>query len=274
MVKRCLAMHDFSCVGRCSLTVALPIISAMKVECSAIPTSVLSTHTGGFTGYTYRDLTNDILPIVKHIKSLNTNIDSIYTGYLGKSQIGVVSTSIDLLKEDNTVILIDPVMADNGELYAGFDLEYVSLMREYIKKGSVIIPNITEACLLANIEFKKEYDAKYIEKIIKELSLLTSASIVLTGVSFDDKTIGACVYENENIEYCFVEKLPDMYHGTGDVFASVVIGALMNDKTLLESASIACDFVCECIIETKKVNIEKRYGVTFEPVLHNLANRL
>ena len=274
MLKRCLAMHDFSCVGRCSLTVAIPIISAMGVEASAIPTSVLSTHTGGFSNYTYRDLTNDIEPIVKHIKSLNTNIDSIYTGYLGKAQIGVVSESIDLLKDNKTVVLIDPVMADNGELYPGFDLEYVQLMKKYITKGNVIIPNITEACLLTGIKYKETYDKVYIESLINSLSELTNSKIVLTGVSFEDNLIGAAGKESNDIKYCFTNKIPEMYHGTGDVFASVVIGGLMNDKSLLESTSIACDFVRNSIIETRKYNLEKRYGVTFEPVLYTLREEL
>lgn len=274
MSKRCLAIHDLSCLGRCSLTVALPVISAMKIECSALPTCVLSTHTGGFSGYTFRDLTDDIIPICNHLNSLNTNMDAIYTGYLGEAQIEVVSKAIDILKQKNTLIFIDPVMADNGKLYPGFTKSYVSKMREYVKKADVIMPNITEAALICDKEYKEEYDKEYIENLLYDLYTMSDAKVILTGVKFSDEEIGAAIIDDGVIKYYFSKLVPQMFHGTGDLFASVFVGATLNNKSTYDSAALACDFVYESILETRKESKESKYGVDFEPILYKLAEKL
>lgn len=267
--KRVLAVHDISCVGKCSLTVALPIISAAGVECSVLPTAVLSTHTGGFTGFTFRDLTEDIRPIVEHWKSLNIHFDAIYTGYLGSfEQIELVAELFKELAAEGTTIVVDPVMGDNGKLYSAFDKTFPPAMKKLCGLADVILPNLTEATSMLGEEYKEgPYTKEYIEDIFKRLEEATNTKkIVLTGVSLDKDKIGAATYDAEagSIDYILGENIPGSYHGTGDVFGSAVIGALMNGKTLAESVRAAVDFTVESICWTAKAKTDIRYGVNFE----------
>lgn len=276
--KRAAAIHDISGVGKCSLTVALPILSAAGVECSVIPTALLSTHTGGFDDFTYRDLTDEILPIAKHWASLGLHFDSIYTGYLGSTeQIEIVLKTIDLLKSDDTLILVDPVMADAGELYKTFDISFPKEMLALCKKADILIPNITEACLLTETPYKKgPYSKDYIEALIDGLKQVADKKIVLTGVHFDDNMLGCACFDNEtdSLEYCFTEQIHGFYHGTGDVFGSVLLSAIMNDKSLKESAQIAAEITANAIKRTKEDKSDVRFGVRFEDELPNLIRKL
>ena len=277
-MKRAAAIHDISGVGKCSLTVALPILSAAGVECSVIPTAVLSTHTGGFDDFTYRDLTDEILPIAKHWASLDLNFDSIYTGYLGSfKQIDIVIKTIDLLKNDKTLILVDPVMADAGELYKNFDNSFPKEMIKVFKKADILIPNITEACLLTETKYETgPYSKDYIETLVERLRSITDKKIVLTGVHFDDNMLGCACFDNETdkLEYCFTEQIHGFYHGTGDVFGSVLLSAIMNDKSLKESAQIAAEITANAIKRTKEDKSDVRFGVRFEDELPNLIRKL
>ena len=267
--KRVAAIHDISGVGKCSLTVALPIISAAGVECSVLPTAVLSTHTGGFTGFTYRDLTADISPIVRHWKSLKLHFDSIYTGFLGSyEQIDLVSQAFDKLKSEDTLIAVDPVMADNGKLYTIFDASFPQAMKGLCSKADLIMPNLTEAALMLEEDYQEgPYTKEYIEGLLKRLAEATGTKlIVLTGVYFDDTALGAATYDvtSGEIRYILGEKISGSYHGTGDVFGSALIGALMNEKSLDEAVRIAVDFTVRSIAWTQKAQTEIRYGVNFE----------
>ncbi len=277
-LKRVLAAHDISCFGKCSLTVALPIISACGVETTILPTAVLSTHTGGFTGFTYRDLTEDINPIVDHFTTLPIAFDGIYTGFLGSfEQIEIMAKMFDTLKNDNTLILVDPVMADHGKLYSIFDKEFPSKMKILCQKADIIIPNITEACLMLEKEYKDgPYTKEYVEDILQGLKTLGAKKIVLTGVYFDNEKLGAASYDTEKDEiiYSFTEKIDGFYHGTGDVFGSALLGALMNDFSLSDSTQIAADFVCECIKKTKAAGTDVRFGVNFEQSTAGLLKAL
>lgn len=265
--KRVAAVHDISCFGKCSLTVALPIISAAGIETAVIPTAVLSTHTGGFTGFTYRDLTEDIEPIVKHWKSLDLKFDAIYTGFLGSfEQIEIVIRLFDELSE-NTLIVVDPVMADNGVLYKIFPSDFPKGMRKLCAKADVIIPNITEATLMLGEEYKEgPYDKAYIEGLLQRLGTIGAKKIVLTGVFFNDTELGAASYdvETKEIGYAFANRIEGYYHGTGDVFGSALVGALMNDKSLNDSMRIAVDLTVGSIIRTKEAGTDIRFGVNFE----------
>lgn len=274
--KRVLAIHDISCIGKCSLTAALPIISAGGIECSVIPTAVLSTHTGGFDNFTFRDLTEDILPIVNHWKTLNLNFDGIYTGYLGSfEQVEIVCKAIDELKNDNTLVVVDPVMADNGSLYKNFDENFPSEMIKICKMADVIIPNITEACLLTNTPYKKgPYDKEYINLLIEKLKEICDKRIVLTGVFFDDDKLGCASFENGVVNYSFGEKQEGIYHGTGDVFGSVLVTALMNGKSLSEASEIAVRITSASIKQTKEDKTDVRYGVRFESRLAEMTELL
>lgn len=274
--KRVLAVHDISCIGKCSLTVALPIISAGGAECCVIPTAVLSTHTGGFENFTFRDLTEDILPIVNHWKTLDFKFDGIYTGYLGSfEQVEIVGKVIDELKSENTLVVVDPVMADNGSLYKNFDESFPREMVKICSKADVIIPNITEACLLTNTPYKEgPYDKEYIALLIEKLKKICDKKIVLTGVYFDEENLGCACFENGNISYCFAQRQEGMFHGTGDVFGSVLVSALMKGKPLLNSAEIAVCITTEAIKETKADLDDQGYGVRFESQLLKLIELL
>ena len=276
MQKRVAAIHDISCFGKCSLTVALPVISAAGIECAVIPTAVLSTHTGGFSGYTFRDLTDDILPIANHWKKEGITVDAFYTGYLGsKEQINIVKNAIDIIKDQNTLTIVDPVMADNGKLYGGFPEDFPQEMKKLCAVADIITPNITEAVFMTGLEYKEPpYDEEYINSVIEALSKITKAKIVLTGVSFELSKIGAACFENGKTQYVFTDRVDAAYHGTGDVFSSALTSALLKGKNLLSSARVAALYTAGCIKRTKEQHPEMKYGVDFENEIPNFLKYL
>ena len=229
--KRIAAIHDISCVGRCSLTVVLPILSAAGIDCGIMPTAVLSTHTGGFEGFTYRDLTDDLKPISSHWQSLNLSFDALYSGFLGSfEQIDIVGEIFDTYKKDDNIILVDPVMADEGKLYSIYSKEMVQGMAKLCSKADIIIPNITEACFMTGHTYKDgPYDDAYIKELLDKLVTLGPKQIVLTGVHFDDMSIGAAIYNNGHIDYVFAPKIEGHFHGTGDVFGSILLSSLLKE---------------------------------------------
>ncbi len=275
-MKRIVTIQDISCVGKCSLTVALPIISAMRIETAVIPTAVLSTHTA-FKNFTYRDLTGDLPKIAKHWKQEKFNFDGIYTGYLGSiEQIDILKEFFKQFKTPDNFIFIDPVMADNGKLYAGFDENFVKEMKELCKMADIIVPNLTEASYMLEKEYKENYNEQEIKDILIELSNLGPQYIVLTGVSFKNNELGVMSYNKKTNEFFtyFKEKIPAKYHGTGDIFASTLVGAITNNNTLEEGLKIAVDYVWETINDTYKTNKKDAYGVNFETKIPYLINRI
>ncbi len=275
-MKRIVTIQDISCVGKCSLTVALPIISAMEIETAVIPTAVLSTHTA-FKNFTYRDLTGDLPKIAKHWKQEKFNFDGIYTGYLGSiEQIDILKEFFKQFKTPDNFIFIDPVMADNGKLYAGFDANFVKEMKKLCKMADIIVPNLTEASYMLEKEYKEIYSEQEIKDILIELSNLGPKYVVLTGVSFKDNKLGVMSYNKETNEFFryFKEKIPAKYHGTGDIFASTLVGAITNNNTLEEGLKIAVDYVWETINDTYKTNKKDAYGVNFETKIPYLINRI
>lgn len=274
--KRVAAIHDISCFGKCSLTVALPIISAAGIETAVIPTAVLSTHTGGFNGYTVRDLSEDIVPVARHWNSENITVDAVYTGYLcSKQQIYLVLEAARLISREDTLLITDPVMADNGKLYKGFDSDYPKYMTELCANADIITPNITEAALMLGVKYREgPYTEDFINSLLERLYLKTHAKIVLTGVYYDNRRIGAAVYDGEKKEYVFSERISASYHGTGDVFASTLTAALLNGRSLKAAAQIAVNFTCACIKRTAENDTDMRYGVNFESQIPNLIKYL
>lgn len=266
--KRVAAIHDLSGFGKCSLTVALPILSTAGIETSALPTAILSTHTGGISGYTYRDLTADMRPIMQHWKSLDIKFDAIYTGYLGSfEQLDIVKEFFDTFRTTHNLILVDPVMGDNGELYTSFTREFATGMRVICNKADIIVPNLTEAALLLDESFHPgPYTHVFIESTLKKLSALGPEKVVLTGVYFKENELGAATYDRttDTTDYVFTQKIPGYYHGTGDVFASALLAALMNDFSLIDSAAIAVHFTTDSIRRTYKAKTDYRFGVNFE----------
>ena len=266
--KRVAAIHDLSGFGKCSLTVALPILSAAGIETSALPTAILSTHTGGISGYTYRDLKEDMRPVMKHWKSLDIKFDAIYTGFLGSfEQLDIVKEFFDAFRQEDNLILVDPVMGDNGELYTVFTREFAAGMRMLCQKADIIVPNLTEAALLLDEPYHPgPYTHAYIESLLRKLGALGPQKVVLTGVYFKEDELGAATYDRttDTIDYVFTQKIPGYYHGTGDVFASALLSALLNDFSLIDAAAIAVHFTTDSIRRTYKAKTDYRFGVNFE----------
>ena len=268
--KKVLTIQDISCVGQCSLTVALPIISACGLETCVLPSAVLSTHTAGFTGYTFRDLTEDMPAIKDHWVKEGIQFDAIYTGYLGSTkQIDYVADIFEDTASKNGVKIVDPAMADNGNLYPGFDADFVEAMKGLCAKADYLIPNITEACFLTGIEYKTEYDREYVDLLLQKLTALGCKNIIFTGISYEEGKTGVVVFEEGNYSYYEHEKLTNSCHGTGDIYASAFIGAFMRGKSAYEAAKIAADYAVECIRETAKLE-NHWYGAAFEPALGKL----
>lgn len=265
--KRLVAINDISGFGRCSLTVASPIISASGIECVCMPTAVLSTHTGGFSGYTYRDLTSDLPAMTSHWKSINLNFDAIYSGFLGSfDQIDIVKDFVNKFKTDENVFIADPCMADLGKMYVLFNHEFAKKMTELCSMADIILPNITEACFMTDTEYIEGIQTKkYIDTLLNKLIDLGAKNVILTGVSFEENKLGAaCMGQDRKPQYYFNEKIPENYHGTGDVFASSFCGGLLNGFSLFESMCIAVRFTCDCIKRTKESAPDTHYGVDFE----------
>lgn len=262
-----LTIQDISCVGQCSLTVALPILSAAGVETCILPSAVLSTHTAGFTGFTVRDLTEDIPAIAAHWRREGIAFDAVYTGYLGSAeQIDYVQNIFDTLRKPGGLRIVDPAMADNGKLYPAFDAAYVEAMKPLVFGADVILPNITEACFLTGMEYRERYDGIYIDDLLDRLSASGAKTIVLTGVSYAPEKTGVIVRSCDLTRYYEHRKIAKGCHGTGDVYASAFVGALANGFGAYEAAVLAASYTVKCI-ELTQDDSEHWYGVKFELAL-------
>lgn len=285
-MKRIVTIQDVSCVGKCSLTVALPIISAMGVETAIIPTAVLSTHTM-FKGFTFRDLTSDIEPIMEHWKKEGFKFDAIYTGYLGSfEQIELMHRLIREFRGPETKVIVDPCMADNGKLYPGFTPEFAKAMAGLCAEADIIVPNLTEASFMLGIPYVGSgYDEAYIKGLLKQLAGLGAKQVVLKGIEFKTnqeslvgvaRKIGIASYNAEDgrISWYFHRKMKISFHGTGDIFASVLTGALVRGLSLEKAYALAGDFVVESIKKTISHENYNTYGVDFESAFPMLVRRL
>ena len=275
--KRTVAIHDISCIGKCSLTVVLPVLSAAGVECSVIPTSILSSHTGDFEGYTFRDLTEDIIPILDHWSSLAFSVDAIYTGYLGsKEQTCLMEIAFERLSGPDTLLFVDPVMGDNGRLYAGFDADFPAHMVKVCHRAHILAPNITEACLLLGRPYlAPPYSENYISHLLMELASTFSAKVVLTGVQFDEGQMGAAAFDlQDGVVHTYLKPhMPGRYHGTGDLFASALLSGLLTGFPLHDAAEVAVGFVWDAMAKTPRGH-DLKYGVRFEAALPGFMSKL
>jgi pyridoxine kinase len=274
-MKKVVTMQDISCVGKCSLTVALPVISAMGIETAVIPTAVLSTHTM-FQGFTFHDLTKEIIPVMEHWKKEGFRFDAVYTGYLGSFE--QLDCAAKLFEEfgQNSLKIVDPCMADNGKLYAGFTEEFASAMKDLCAKADIICPNLTEASFLLKIPYTTEYDEAYVQDVLKQLTALGTRKAVLTGISLNEGKLGAYAYDSKDDTFFYYEtdEEAEHFHGTGDIWASTLCGAMVRGKTFEEAVCIACDFVKECIHVTLEEENHNTYGVNFEQAIPYLIRRL
>ncbi len=275
-MKRIVTVQDISCVGKCSLTVALPIISAMGVETAIIPTAVLSTHTM-FQNFTFQDLTDQIQPICAHWQQEGIGFDGIYTGYLGSfDQLELMEKLFAQFKTDSNVILVDPVMADNGKLYPAFDEAFAARMAKLCSCADIIVPNITEACFMTGMPYRETYDEAYIKTLLEKLSQLGARVSILTGVSFEAGKTGVMGYDRQTGEYSYYchEKLAKNYHGTGDIFSSTCMGALVRGMPWQEAVKVAADYTAQCIRLTMADPEGRDYGVNFEQAIPCLLARI
>ena len=268
---RVAAIHDMSGFGRCSLTVAIPILSAMGVQCCPLPTAFLSTHTGGFEGFTFLDMTDEMPKVADHWASLGLTFQAIYSGFLGSArQIGIVEDFIRRFRRPDTVVVIDPVMGDYGRVYQTYTAAMCDGMARLAELADVITPNLTEAALLLG----QPYDAlpageAGLRQITERLSLEGRRSVVLTGASLAPGQTGAVCYDARTGRTQVVQTayIAHEFHGTGDVFASVLTGALVRGSTLADAAGQAAQFVRACAQRTAAENLPMREGVDFEPLL-------
>ena len=265
-MKRIISIQDISCIGKCSLTVALPIISALGIECSIVPTAILSTHTQ-FKGFTFRDLTDDLDPIREHWMSEGFKFDAIYTGYLGSErQVDLVIKYFESFGQ-NCPKIVDPAMADGGKLYAGFDDEFPLSMAKLCGHADIILPNISEACLMTGSEYPGEdADETTLRALLNKLTNLGAKIVVITGVTLSDGTFGFIGYNTEDNTYFKygAPKVPYKSHGTGDVFASAFTGAHVRGKDIFEALKIAADFTSASIRNTYEDPDSVNYAVNFE----------
>ena len=267
MNKKVLTVQDISCYGQCSTTVALPIISAWGYETAILPSAILSTHTGGFKNFTVHDLSNEIPKIINHWKNEGIKYDALYVGYLG--EIGHIDLVIQIKNEllkDNAIFVLDPVMGDNGKLYPAFNMDYVQAIKRLIKEADIILPNLTEACLLTGIEYKEDYDESYIRNIVNKLIEIGAKKVALTGIAYKKEMTGVVIYDENGYQHFIHRRIDKSYHGTGDIFASTFLGSYLGHKNVKEAAITAADFVVKAIENT--INDPSHpYGVKYEPLL-------
>ena len=271
-----LTIQDISCYGQCSITVALPIVSAFGIETAILPSAVLSTHTAGFTDFTVRDLTEDLPEIRKHWEKEEIYFDAIYTGFIASiEQLDYIKDIIDSRLKSGGIVFVDPAMADHGEFYNGFDQEFADKMGELCKLGDYILPNTTEACYILHKPWKEEFTREEMLKMADELSQFTKRHVILKGDTNEDGKLGMIVLDKKesSCEIVYNDKIDYISHGTGDVFASAFVGSIMRGKSPSQAAQIAGEFTKKAIEKTVGDENHK-YGVKFEQVILNLNELL
>ena len=272
--KRLLTIQDISCVGQCSLTVALPIITAFGIETCILPSAILSTHTAGFEGFTCHNFTEQFEKIISHWEKEKIFFDAFYTGYLlNKNQIDIIKEKFVKFDGNNRLKIVDPVMGDDGKIYPGFDIDFTKSMKSLCENADIIIPNLTEACLLTDYPYKNNYNENYIENLVKKLEKLGPKIIILTGIGYTKDTTGVVISEQGKLKYYKHRLIQKSYHGTGDIFSSIFVGAYLNGISTYNAVCAAADFVVDCIEFTQK-DSSHWYGVKFEPLLTNFINKL
>ncbi len=270
-----LTIQDVSCFGQCSITVALPVVSAFGIETAILPSAVLSTHTSGFTDYTVRDLTQDLPAIQKHWESEGIYFDAIYTGFIASAeQLGYIKDIIDSRLKPGGIVFVDPAMADMGEFYNGFDQEFADKMGELCKLGDYILPNTTEACYILHKPWKENFSKEEMLEMANELQDYTKRYVVLKGYCSEDQ-MGMIVLDKleSTVEIVYNDKVDYISHGTGDVFASSFVGSVMIGKSPVQAAKIAGEFTKKALEKT--IGDENHwYGVKFEQAIPELYDLL
>lgn len=247
--KRILAMQDLSCVGRCSLTVVLPVLSAYGIEACALPTALLSNHTA-FAAWSCLDLAPEIEKIMAAWRANDFQFDGFLLGYLGSpAAIDAAKTCFRDFSRAGAKVIIDPVLGDHGKLYAALDPKYVTAMRHLIASADILLPNLTEACFLTGTEYRAEETADFARETVKRLAELTPAAIVLTGVEHGGE-IGELIYADGAFSQVWAQRLPHRCHGTGDLFAAVFAAIYFQTGDMEAACAAATDFVTSSLLAT------------------------
>lgn len=270
---RIAAIHDLSCFGRCSLTIALPVLSAMGCQCCPLPTALLSAHTG-FPGNTFLDLTAEMGRIADHWTAMDLQFGAIYSGFLGSAdQVDTVARFFSTFKKSSTAVIVDPVMGDHGTAYRTCTPELCRGMRVLAENSDVITPNLTEAALLLDRPYEEIRQSDAYE-VVRRLSLGGRRSVVLTGYSSESGQTGALCFDRDSGESKAVQtpREPQDFSGTGDLFASVLAGGVARGVPLFQAAQAAADFVRDCIARTLAEGLTEQDGVDFEPLLGQLTS--
>jgi pyridoxine kinase len=271
------ALHDLSCLGRCALTVIIPTLSVMGYQVIPVPTALLSTHTGGFTGFTFLDLTEEMRGILAHFNRAEIRFDMLYTGYFGSvEQLSLVSEAKASLLAEGGSTLVDPVLGDGGKLYSIYDDRFVRAMRDFVRGADIITPNLTEAAFLLERPYYPHPTEEEVKELLIGLHALGAKKVVITGVSFEGNSLGAAAYDSETgeISYAFTDRINGIFHGTGDIFGSSLVASILNGKTLSESIRIAMDYTYRAIVRTMEAGTDLRFGVQFERELPFLMREL
>lgn len=267
MSKKILTIQDISCYGQCSITVALPILSSRGIETAILPSAILSTHTSGFNNFTVLDLTDEMPKIINHWINEGIKFDAIYTGYIGDvRQFDMILKCKDMLLNENGLFIVDPAMADHGKLYPALNNDIVEGMKKICKVADYIIPNITEACFLTDNEYKDTCDEAYTKQLLNDLYSLGAKNIILSGIT-SDNNIGASSFDGNSIISVLQTKCEKSYHGTGDIFSSIIVANILNNVPLKDNLMDATKFIVDCINATKD-DLNHSYGVKFEDVLN------
>lgn len=272
---KCAAIHDLSGVGKCSLTIALPVLSACGVETSVLPTAVLSTHTGGFTDFVYVDLTEKLLSMAEHWKKEGCSFDAIYTGFLGSDeQIEIIDEIFNMFKTNDNLIIMDPVMGDNGKLYQTYTEAMADGIAKLCHRADIIVPNMTEASRILGIPYKEgPYSKEFVSQTLKKLCAIGPKKVVLTGIWFEEGKLGSACRDDEldREEYTMNEKIDGYFHGTGDLFASILTGGILNGLDIFEAAKVATDYTWKTIVTTAQAGELPRFGPKFEQHIPELS---
>ena len=273
--RRILTIQDISCVGQCSLTVALPILSACGHETAILPSAVLSTHTAGFSGWTCRDLTEDMPAINAHWNKEGLRFEAVYTGYLGSTrQIDYVKAIMNSTLTPEGLRIVDPAMADHGKLYPAFDMEYVEAMKSLCAAADYLLPNVTEACAL--LELPWEDSTACTQRLVQRAWELLDGrlrNVLITSCRFSEGWTGLICAGDNGFVYPH-ERVALSCHGSGDLFASVFAGLMTLGRSLPESARTAADFTRDCIRHSMNCPDHRWYGVDYEPMLGELTRRI
>ncbi|MDR0889705.1 MAG: pyridoxamine kinase [Oscillospiraceae bacterium] len=274
-MKRVASIQDLSCIGKCSLGIALPILSAMGAECVALPTAVLSAHSC-FSGFVSKDLSDTLLPIAQHWAAQGFAFDALYSGYLASiEQIALVGELFSRFKTADNFLFVDPAMADHGRLYTGFSDSFPQQMRTLCAKADFITPNITEACLLTDTAYRETHDSAYVDTLLRRLLLLGAKTVIITGVMSEPGKMGVAFMDAGGRQAThFTDFVPAQFHGTGDLFASTCVGALLRGLSVSDAVSLAANYVVKTIRVTAESSDARWYGVNFEQTIPYLLAQM